>query len=143
MAAKEFTNDRRRRSAAVSADPSLRVSVESKSNALMVAIVGDLDMGTADQLRSTLNQVLLARDERPVIVDLTGVEFLASVGLRVLVDATREAGGQDNPLRLVVGEQRPVILSLRMSGLDQALSIYRSVDDALHGRAVRWGPVGL
>ncbi len=51
--------------------------------AQVLTAVGEIDMSNADRFRKALNQASAA-DGRPVVVDLTGVEYLDSAGLTVL-----------------------------------------------------------
>ena len=67
-----------------------------------------------------------------MVVDLTQVTFLGSRGLSALVDAHREARA-GTPLRVVVDHTRPVILPLQLSGLDQVLTLFHYVNEAVQG----------
>ena len=51
--------------------------------AQVLTAVGEIDMSNADSFRAALNRASAA-DGRPVVVDLTGVEYLDSAGLTVL-----------------------------------------------------------
>lgn len=65
-----------------------------------------------------------------LIVDLTEVPFLASMGITVLVSAHEQAAGT---FRFgVVADGPATSRPLKMIGLDQVLSLYRTVDDAVH-----------
>ena len=48
----------------------------------VVTAVGEIDMSNADRFRDALGQA--AADGGPLVVDLTGVEYLDSAGLRAL-----------------------------------------------------------
>jgi anti-sigma B factor antagonist len=105
--------------------------------ALVVSVAGEIDIRTTTWFRAAvtdgLEQVADAdTDVGPLVVDLTGVTFLASSGLHALVDATRAAGGRGEPLRLVVNQNRPVVHPIELTGLDKLLSLYSSVEHALH-----------
>jgi anti-anti-sigma regulatory factor len=62
------------------------------------------------------------------ILDLTAVTFLGSAGLTALVEATRHSAA---PLRIVVDSNRPVIRPIEVTGLDDVLRLYHSVDEAV------------
>ena len=51
--------------------------------AQVLTAVGEIDMSNADSFREALSRASAA-DGRPVVVDLTGVEYLDSAGLTVL-----------------------------------------------------------
>ncbi|MEA5366840.1 STAS domain-containing protein [Amycolatopsis sp., V23-08] len=77
----------------------LAITVERSGWAQVVAVVGDVDLGTAPMLRHALDEAL-GRAPRRIVVDLSLVRFLNAAGLEVLLDAHRRAGpGTD--LRLV------------------------------------------
>ena len=74
-------------------------------------------------------------DGRVVVLDLTGVPFADSTGLRWLrgLDASlREAGQQ---LRLAVPEQGTLRRALALLGYDRELAVYPTARAAWRGRA--------
>jgi anti-sigma B factor antagonist len=68
-----------------------------------------------------------------LVVDLTGVSFLGSHGLAALVGAAQESASSryKDPMRLVVDSNRPVVRPLQVTGLDEVLALYPSVEEAL------------
>jgi anti-sigma B factor antagonist len=109
----------------------LTVSTDITDRAVIVRVVGEVDEMTVERLRSAVLQGLREPVGHPVIVDMTGVTFFGSRGMRVLVEATTESDRQDEPLRIVVGHQRPVLRPLQIAGLDLVLALYETVDSAL------------
>lgn len=79
---------------------------------------GELDLSTADQLRTALEKAYSADPD--VVVDMAGVTFVDAAGLRVLlqVAATRNGGG---PLPLVNAPRVAWLLDL--VGLRELTSI--------------------
>jgi anti-anti-sigma factor len=65
----------------------LSFEIRSTGDAVVVAICGEVDIATAPELA----ECLLIQRHRDVIVDLSGVGFLDSSGLNVLVQARRAA----------------------------------------------------
>ncbi len=65
----------------------------------IVTVTGELDALTAPVLATVLTEALVTA--RVVVVDLDGVQYLASVGLRVLIEAKYLAAEHDRDLRLV------------------------------------------
>ena len=68
----------------------LSVSVEVDGDAVKLAPRGEMDLATADVVDREL-QKAEASDARRIILDLSGVEFIESTGLKVL---GRAAAGQ-------------------------------------------------
>jgi anti-sigma B factor antagonist len=102
----------------------------SRGCAVIVTVEGDVDVATAGILRRTVDRALTEAGEHPVVIDLSGVSFLASRGLSTLVEAHR-AAEPGQPLRVVVDHARPVIRPLQLSGLDNVLALFHDVAGAL------------
>jgi stage II sporulation protein AA (anti-sigma F factor antagonist) len=88
-----------------------------------VTLVGKLDIAGAQVIELPLATVAGARGN--VMVDMTGVDFIASIGIRHLVMAakavTRGAG------KLVLLDPTPLVTEvLVVAGLEQILPIVRS-----------------
>lgn len=100
--------------------------------ALILTVTGEIDVLTTPRLQVAVSKCLERADEL-LVVDLTGVSFLGSHGLAALVGAAQESaqGRNKAPLRLVVDSNRPVVRPLEVTGLDDVLALYHSVDDAL------------
>lgn len=85
-----------------SGSPPLRASVERSGSTAVVTLVGELDLATADTLRSRLLTVVRA-DPAPsrVVLDVGGLHFVDAAGIAVLLTAQRAvvAGGGDLVLR--------------------------------------------
>ncbi len=97
----------------------------------MLTVVGELDLFTAPRLRVALRDAFDHAHGGPVVLDLSKVTFLGSAGLLLLLDAVREERKRPEPLRVVVDHARPVIRPLELTGLDDVLSLYHTLDQAL------------
>lgn len=111
----------------------MSVRTDNRADAVIVVVTGAVDGLTAPRLRETLRQAFGELAGRPLIIDLTEVDFLGSPGLGLLADCARESGEHRGfkPLRVVVDDTRPVIRPIQLSGLDDLLMLYYSVDTAL------------
>jgi anti-sigma B factor antagonist len=65
-----------------------------------------------------------------LIVDLTNVEFLASVGMSVLV-AARQAADAISVRFGIVADGAATSRPIRLLGIDRILTLYPTLDDAL------------
>lgn len=95
-----------------------------------IALDGPLDMAGAAMIDPHF--AMVTEKERRLIVDLSGVDFLASIGIRVLVMAARgiaERGGR----MAVYGAQEAPARVLKSTGVDQ---IVKLVDD--EAAAIAW-----
>ena len=106
----------------------ISTSVERRNGATVLTVDGVVDLATAPQLEQLLAELI---DERPnaLIVDLTAVTFLASVGLRILAETHERAGGTGKFAVVATGPAtaRPI----QLTKLDEFLALYDSAEEAL------------
>jgi anti-anti-sigma factor len=94
------------------------VAIEARGDELWVLPTGDLDLAAAPDLGESLS-LALRSDARAIVVDLRGLDFLDSAGLRVLVDAC--TGPDAGRVSLVPGNER-VHAVFVLSALDRRLA---------------------
>lgn len=93
----------------------------------VLVVAGEVDTLTAPELRAAI-QVVLAGSPAGVIIDLSGVDFLASAGLSVLLATHEEV---PNFRFGVVADGVAVRRPITVLGLDRVISLYCTVQDAL------------
>lgn len=71
----------------------LEADVSVRGDELWVLPRGDLDIAGAPELEETLS-LALASDARAIVIDLRGLDFLDSTGLRALAHAPLAEGGE-------------------------------------------------
>jgi anti-sigma B factor antagonist len=87
-----------------------------------LAVRGEVDMATAPALEAALEEAI--RDSAgAVLVDLSGVEFLDSSGLQVLMRARARLGTEDRALALVC-PFGPVRRVFELAGLSDVFTLY-------------------
>lgn len=95
---------------------------ETSGDAVVLRLVGDLDMAVSPQLRDELGTAFEARPKR-VIVDMKGVTFMDSSGISVLVVALRNSGRRR--VTLALASPSPAVRSvLEMS----AVGVFQIID---------------
>ena len=99
-------------------------------DARVVTVVGEIDALSAPELADCLTAQLTVA--QVVVVNLDGVQFLASVGISVLFEANELATQEDRALRLVYNSQT-ANLALEVTGLREYFTVADSVPDALRG----------
>lgn len=92
---------------------------------------GEVDLLSVAVLDDAL-VAALAREPALLVIDLTGVSFLASVGMTVLLKAHRDAGS-GTKLRVVAPGRSTVGRALELTGLTEALAVTGTRADALSG----------
>lgn len=93
---------------------------------------GEIDLGTAPLLREVLLPAL-ERETGPVVVDLSGVSFMDSTGVHVLVETLRRLEPQNRRLAIVCREGGQVHRLLALVGLLDTLTVHRSRESAVVG----------
>src|SRR5437879_963288 len=89
---------------------------------------GEIDVASVPAFRAQL--LPLVQEPAPsVVLDLSGVQFIDSAGLRVIVDGLTRARRRDGDLRLAC-PHASLRRTFEITGLDQVLSIHASVDEA-------------
>ncbi|WP_410599690.1 STAS domain-containing protein [Amycolatopsis sp. lyj-90] len=106
------------------------VSLDSSGETAVLSVSGALDLTLAPQLRSLVERAFRLRP-RVLIIDLTAVEFLASVGMAELIWAERLCTGTTQVR--IVADSRNVVRPLQLTGLTGELMLYPSRAAALEG----------
>ena len=105
--------------------------------AVVVRLAGEVDLATAehagDQLRAA-EAVAVVDAPAVVVLDLTQVTFLGSVGLAMLVEHNQLCSELGSRLCVIVGDSPAAWRPIKIATLDTVLTIVSSVDEAL-GRA--------
>jgi len=102
--------------------------VELSDDLTHVALSGRLDILGVQAVELTLTSHTAAR-RRPAIVDLSGVEFIGSLGIGSLVRIARTLRGHGVGVVLLAPRER-VDGVLRASSIDQIIPIAATVDEA-------------
>jgi anti-anti-sigma factor len=105
-------------------------SVVTAENGIpILRVAGDVDLSTGPQFTALLAGVVgHAERPTPVVVDLTELVHLGSVGLAVLTQFHRRCQGKGTPLRVAFGDM-VTLPSVRSAGL----AAYASLEQALAG----------
>ncbi|MBK8984939.1 MAG: STAS domain-containing protein [Chloroflexi bacterium] len=82
----------------------INISVETHKRVAVLTVGGRIDSSNAAQLDNTLKQLL--EENNNIVVELSGVEYMSSAGLRAIVAALREAKKKRGDVRLAAPSQR-------------------------------------
>jgi anti-sigma B factor antagonist len=110
----------------------LEISIRQFAEVVVVAPVGRIDHTSAAELEATLTPLWekSAADKSALVLDFTGVGYISSVGLRVLMIAAKHmrAGGA----RIAIAELQPVVAEIfAISRFDRILEVFPSLRGAL------------
>ncbi len=107
---------RARSGAAVRPQP-FAVEVQRRTDIVIVRPHGELDLATVEALRAALDGI---EDAGRLVLDLRGLSFIDSTGLRLLV-ALHGRSQRDGFQLTLVAPAAPADKAIRLSGLDHAL----------------------
>lgn len=107
----------------------VRVTAEDVDGRTVAHVEGEVDVSSADRVREGLAQ-LLSDGRTDLVVDLTGVTFMDSTGLGLLVGTLKRARRAGGGLVLVIDSER-LLKVFRITGLTQVFTIHGTVADAL------------
>jgi anti-anti-sigma factor len=97
----------------------LAIDVDEHDRSLRLKLVGELDRATVGQLRASLQVVEAARPEL-LVIDLRGLSFMDSMGLREIAEAVRRGRQAGRRVVLVKGS-RPVDSVLAMTRAEEMM----------------------
>jgi anti-sigma B factor antagonist len=102
----------------------MQISTEESKQAVSIAVTGRVDSSTAPELENALKKLVEASKTR-IVLDLKGVEYMSSAGLRAMVSTLKAVKRVSGDLRLACPSPR-VEEVLRLAGLTSIFSIYSS-----------------
>jgi anti-sigma B factor antagonist len=106
----------------------LELSTEEREGGAVVRLVGEVDLSQADALSAELERAEQTAPD-PLVVDLRGVSFMDSTGLRLLLGALRRAEPAARRLVVVRGQEQVREL-FRVAGLEDVFELVDDPDDA-------------
>lgn len=115
-------------SAEAQSEQPISLGVRTLDGGVVVIVAGEVDMVTTPQLRDCVQQQV---GERPgvLVLDMSGLSFLGSSGLAVLVETLEECRAQETGLRLVCSS-REVVRPMEATGLTELFEIYPDLETA-------------
>jgi anti-anti-sigma factor len=114
----------------------LEIREEPAEGTHVLVLLGELDIATSTRLDERLESIIEDSSEH-LIIDLSALGFMDSMGLQVLLRARRRLGRQERRLVLVC-PPGPILRLLVVTNLDSAFSIHpdlRSAGESFGGRA--------
>lgn len=105
------------------------ITTRTRNDVTIVAFAGNLDSATAPLAQQALDGIL-ASGGRKIVVDFTGLDYISSAGLRVLLGAAKRLGGGAGGLRLF-GLNETVGEVFQISGFSTILAVCATEAEAL------------
>jgi len=104
------------------------INVSNVENVTLVEASGRVDSMNANQFGASLSNEIDAGNVS-LVLDLSGVDYMSSAGLRELVSALKKVKRGGGDLRIAQPSER-VREVLEMAGLDTIFQIFGSQDEA-------------
>ncbi len=108
-------------------DP-ISVRIDDQNGIVVLTINGDLGMASTQAFKCAISEAL-QRNPTAFVIDLSGVKYLSSAGISVLVEAQDRFGNHE--LFAVVADGPMTGRILQMLDLGDLLSVHETVDKAL------------
>lgn len=95
-----------------------------------IAVEGEVDLATVDELENAIDAVFVSNPD-PLVIDMRDSSFMDSTGLKALVMAQRrfEENGRSFAVAVSGG---PVSRLIDLSGVNSSVRIVESTDDLEH-----------
>jgi anti-sigma B factor antagonist len=100
----------------------LEIQFSEHGDTAVVRISGACDVSCHDQLRDRLLEAE-ARGPRHVVVDLTGLRFIDSLGLRVVISAWNRARCAGHRFSVALADSGQVRSIFAVTGVDRIVSV--------------------
>ncbi len=105
------------------AESMIDIHVEDMKRVELVRVRGRIDSSNAAEFDSVLKEV--ASRKHNVVLEMSGVEYISSAGLRAIVALLRECKKNRGDVRLANPSER-VVEVLALAGLDSLFGVYDS-----------------
>ncbi|MEI2711809.1 MAG: anti-sigma factor antagonist [Nocardioides sp.] len=112
----------------------LTLATRDADASTIITVGGEIDVYTAPKLRDLITE-LVGQGRYHLVVDMSGVEFLDSTGLGVLVGGLKKVRSNNGSLHLVCSQER-LLKIFRITGLAKVFQIHPTAEDALAAETV-------
>ena len=97
--------------------------VEEDSGSATIRLYGEFGLGCEERFQAALGRALGGSEHDPLVLDLRGLNFIDSTGLRMLISVHTTARGDGFGLAVICSEDGLVRRVLRETGLDGILPV--------------------
>jgi anti-anti-sigma factor len=109
----------------------MEITTRAQGDAWIIAIAGKLDSATSPQAQQALDAIV-AGGGRKLAVDFSGLDYISSAGLRVLLGTVKKLAATGGALR-TFGLNETVREVFDISGFSTIMAVFPSEADALNG----------
>ena len=107
----------------------MQISTKSKDDVYIIEIRGRMDSISSKEIEAKLYDVI-EHNKNKIIIDLAAVDYISSVGLRVLLASLKKQKERDGSIRLA--SLQPFVRDIfKMTGFDRIFSISSNQEEAI------------
>ena len=103
---------------------------EKIGNVLVVSLIGELDHHSAEEVRVKIDDRISRENIRKLVLDFSGVTFMDSSGIGVVIGRYRKLKNKDGHISVVEVNKR-VDKVFALSGLYKIIKQYKNVQEAM------------
>ena len=108
----------------------MEIKTKELARVTIVELHGRVDHQSAPQVAQVVNELLRAHKYN-LVVDLSGVSYLASAGLRVLLTAHKETQGKQRGDVRLAAPSELIVETLKLVGFTKIFKIYPTLVEAV------------
>ena len=109
----------------------MEISTKTQEGSIIISITGRVDTATAPDLEQAINSGITA-GSRKLLLNFSGVSYISSGGLRVLLSTAKKLKGDGDRFGLCCLSPE-VLKILKLAGFTTIFSIHTSEGEALAG----------
>jgi anti-sigma B factor antagonist len=106
----------------------MEINVKASGQVTVVELAGDIDSNTAPQAQERILPLL--QPAVKILLDMSGVEYMSSAGLRMLLSMYRQVSRQNGGI-VLVGLAEGIKDTMSVTGFLNFFTIRDTVDDGL------------
>lgn len=107
----------------------MEIATKKKGSAVVVSVTGRIDAVTAPEFEKGL-LALMAGGDYTLVLNLTGLEYISSAGLRSILSTAKQLKAKDGKM-LFTGLQGPVKDVFKISGFGSIFKLFETEEEAL------------
>ena len=107
----------------------MQIFTKARDDVYIIEILGRMDSISSKEIEAKLNDVI-EHNKSKIIIDLAAVDYISSVGLRVLLATLKKQKERDGSIRLA--SLQPFVRDIfKMTGFDRIFSISLDQEEAI------------
>ena len=107
----------------------MSISYSDVGDLRKIMISGRLDVDGTNSVAAQLEELAKA-PKQSVMVDLSSLKFLASIGIRALITSAKAVKARGGKMVIVVNKSSTVMMSIQATGVDQFVPVFDSANAA-------------